>query len=109
MRFTAMKGSFAYRAPLGALLLLLASPPAAAQVVEYLWTGTTGSFSDPLNWNQGFIPNADFDEVGVINNAGTAFVDSMPTATNPGPGAVILGDDGGDVGTLEIRSGGELN
>jgi len=61
------------------------------------------------NWDPfGVPPDVAFDEVGVINNGGTAFL-SAPAVTNVG--GVVLGrgttTTGGN-GTLEIRNGGSL-
>lgn len=62
------------------------------------------------NWNTGAnwapfaaTPDVSFDEVGVIENGGTAYLDAPASTTT---GGVILGR--ADTGALEIRNGGSL-
>lgn len=83
-----------------------------AQVNEQIWTGAAGV---PLDWNGSTWtpvaspPDVDFNEVAVINNGGSAFLDS---AASTDAGALTLGrfdDPSGGDGTLEIRSGGSLS
>ena len=78
-------------------VLTLTALPATAQIVNFVdWTGGVGAWNN--NWALDLIPQSQFDEVGRINNGGTALVPPDPQFT---PGGVLL-----DPGTLEIRSGG---
>ncbi len=52
-----------------------------------------------------YTPDQQYDEVGVIDNGGTAYVDSDGGIP---PGGVTLGSSSATSGTLEIRSGGVL-
>jgi len=83
-------------------VLTLTALPATAQIINYVnWTGGVGAWDSTGNWQFGIIPEAACcDEVGRINNGGTAFVPPTPS-TNPG--GVLL-----DPGTLEIRDQGSL-
>ncbi|MEN1678289.1 MAG: hypothetical protein AAGJ46_01755 [Planctomycetota bacterium] len=78
------------------------------------WYASTGSAGESSNWDNGlgemFIPTAEFDEIGTINNGGGAFVDIMPSGVGaePNPGGVLLGEGAADSGSLEVRSGGSL-
>lgn len=96
-----------------ALAVAFASMQTAdAQVNEQIWTGAAGV---PLNWNGSTwspvasAPDAGFNEIGVINNGGIAFLSSAATTS---AGGLILGrfdDPSGGDGTLEVRSGGSLD
>jgi hypothetical protein len=84
--------------------LMAVAGPASAQF-NIAWNATTGAYSTGANWLGGSPPVADFDDVGVINNGGTAQVADAPVS----PGGIILGQAAGNSGTLEIRSGGHLS
>jgi len=92
--------------------LVLSANSSSAQTSPMFWTvEDTGNWTDDNNWvdenndnSLGFSPKAEFEEFGVINNGGTAFL-----ATNaPDTGGIILGQFSGEVGSLEIRNGGSL-
>ncbi len=75
--------------------------------------GNNPNWSDQLPAPNRFIPDFGLDEIGTINNGGTAFVQTMtpdPTGSlaQPDPGGVLLGQGATNSGTLEIRSGGRL-
>jgi hypothetical protein len=94
--FWAVAGAFA--------AVALTALPAGAQLNRnWLPTGTA-DYSSSANWSEGFVPDATFDERAVINNGGTAVVNSSVLA----PSAVLLGQAAGNSGTLEITSGGTL-
>jgi hypothetical protein len=74
------------------------------QAFDVLWlpAGTSG-WNSPANWTGGFVPAAASEEVGVINNGGTA---TLSTAIADIAGGVVLGQAAADSGTLSISSGG---
>ncbi|QDU88896.1 hypothetical protein Pla175_22800 [Pirellulimonas nuda] len=99
--------------------VLLANPAQSANQFWQVagvddWYGVDGADGLSNNWDNGlgetFVPGAGFDEIGTINNGGTAFVAIMPdgSLSQPNPGGVLLGQGAADSGTLEIRSGGRL-
>ena len=91
---------------LAAILCVAAGASTSLAQVNTEWTPTgVDDFSVAGNWSLGGVPDVAFDEIGTINNGGTAFVDSQIFEM---PGAILLGEADGDVGTLDIRSGGEL-
>ncbi len=118
------------RRPLGVLLLAAACccSSATSQAANQFWqnpgvadwyftdnnnNGGNPNWSDQLPSPNRFIPDFGVDEIGTINNGGTAFVQSMtpdPTGSlaQPDPGGVLLGQGATDSGTLEIRAGGRL-
>lgn len=102
-----MKGHQIQLAILVAIALSVANSSAMGQMgVD--WIGTVGDFNDGANWDSGFPPASFIGEFGEINNGGTAFVIDQPSASNPGPGGLTLGEDANESGGLEIRSGGRL-
>ncbi|MGD9637382.1 MAG: hypothetical protein AB7U97_29185 [Pirellulales bacterium] len=79
-----------------------------ANAADVVWTGAAGdsNWNTPGNWDTNVVPEADpFEEVGVINNGGTAFVSS---GTTPNPAGLVLGGQDGESGTVQILSGGSL-
>lgn len=79
-----------------------------ANAVDVPWTGAAGdnNWNTPGNWGTTVVPEADpYEEVGVINNGGTAFVSS---STTPNAAGLVLGSADGESGTVQIRSGGSL-
>jgi hypothetical protein len=73
----------------------------------YQWvTPGMGNWTNGANWSGGFAPEAPLNEVGIIQNGGTAIV---TTAVATGPGGLTLGQFGGNTGRLEVHSGGVLN
>ncbi len=85
-------------------LLVLGGRSANAQV-QVPWNVDTGFYSVGANWLGGFPPYANFDDIGVINNGGTAQVNDTP----PSPSGIIIGQGSADSGTLEVLSGGNLS
>ena len=79
--------------------------PAGAWRLTTDWTVVGSSaWTTPGNWTMG-VPDVNVEDFGVINNGGTAIVNSV-VATQPG--GVSLGTAGGESGTLDIQSGGSL-
>ena len=79
-----------------------------ANAVDVLWTGAAGDndWNTPGNWDTAVVPEADpYEEVGVINNGGTAFVN---IGTTPNAAGLVLGRLAGDSGTVQVLSGGSL-
>ena len=64
-----------------------------------------GNWLEP-NLQNMFVPSFTFNERGIVNNAGTAFVETDGGAS---PGQIILGSTAVGSGTLEVRSDGVLN
>lgn len=96
--------------PLLAVAALGLVAPVNAQTV-YDWNVASGDWDIEANWvddmgGAAFVPDLNFDEVGHINNGGTAFVDGVVTTV---AGGVVLGNAVGDSGALEIRSAGTLS
>ena len=99
------------------LLLLLAPSELRAQVDT--WIGGTAPgllWNTPANWDQGAVPDANqFFQFAIVGSTlggtpsvvGVANVTSDIRATFPAP-TVILGDGGGNTGTLNISSTGKL-
>ena len=94
------------------LSVLLASSEATQAQSDQIWIGATGT---PLNWNTSNnwspiagAPNEAFDQIGVINNGGIAFLDSAAAFTAGGLQLGRFDDPSGGAGTLEVRSGGAL-
>jgi hypothetical protein len=78
---------------------LWATPALGQVLVNFNVTGPA-TWNLGTNWDPANIPEAQFNEIAVINGGRTAFVDAAVAPV----GGVNL-----DVGTLEIRSGGTLN
>lgn len=94
------------------LCVLLASSEAAQAQSDQIWIGAPGT---PSNWNTSnnwspiaSAPNETFDQIGVINNGGIAFLDSAAAFTAGGLRLGRFDDTSGGEGTLEVRSGGSL-
>lgn len=113
------KASNAILCPILGLILCAVVAPGTAGAVDYFWTGGTSSWNGFGNWDQGLVPEASFEEVGIINNGGTATLNTVAMNTqafNDGmgvvPGAVaglILGQGEGESGALHVQSGGVIN
>jgi hypothetical protein len=85
------------------------APSASAFDVFWLPAGSS-SWNGVNNWSdtagggpRGIVPTATNEEVGVINNGGTA---TLSTAISVPTGGVALGQAAADSGTLSIGSGG---
>lgn len=76
----------------------------SAQAFDILWVpaGSSG-WNTGANWSLGAVPEAAFEEVGVINNGGTA---TLATPISAPVGGVALGQTATDSGTLSISTGG---
>ncbi len=93
--------------PLATMMIVCAADLAKCQTnVDFLPTGpetwNANSSWDPAD-NGGFVPIANFNEIGVIGTGQTAFVDGVPN-NPPNVGGIIINS-----GALEIRSGGSLS
>ena len=87
------------------VIVALGPRPTFAQF-DVLWDVADGDWNDPENWFDGFgPPDADIGDIGVVSNGGTAFLES--SADVP-VGGLVLGQAGGQTGTVHIRSGGSL-
>lgn len=86
-----------------------------AQAFDIFWlpAGSSG-WNSTANWSytaggparsEG-APSADFEEVGIINNGGTA---TLTTAIVQNTGGLTLGQAAADSGTLSVSSGGAFN
>ena len=81
---------------------------ATVKGADILWTGAAadGNWNTPGNWTGGNVPDAAFEEVAVINNTGTAFINNV--GTTPDAAGLILGQAAGETGTLQVLSGGSI-
>lgn len=104
MRFVTNKiGIFCLFAALSCAMTGRAQPPNSLTTI---WNNSgTSNWTTPSNWSGGSVPDVNVEDAGVINNGGTAFVNSNVTQQ---AGGVVLGAAAGDTGSLEIRSGGSL-
>ncbi|MEM9185102.1 MAG: hypothetical protein AAGB00_01240 [Planctomycetota bacterium] len=84
----------------------LLAAPAAAQVSNNWTNPGVADWNVGGNWSEGFAPSSSTDEVANISNGGTAFLNTAAVDT---PGEVVLGENTGQTGNLEIRSGGSLS
>jgi hypothetical protein len=96
---------------LGALAMMAGSAQRAAAQVDVFFQPANGDWFVDSNWLEPnlqnmFVPNFTFNERAIINNAGTAFVQSDGGVS---PAQIILGSTAVGSGTLEVRSGGVLN
>lgn len=84
-------------------LVAVAQPVPGATTTD--WTGAAGNqWTNPGNWTAG-VPDVNLQDFGVINNAGTAIINS---AVGTQAGGLSLGTAGSESGTLEIQNGGSL-
>jgi hypothetical protein len=67
------------------------------------WNGVNNWSDEPAGTPRGIVPTAGNEEVGVINNGGTA---TLSTAISVPTGGVALGQAATDSGTLTINPGG---
>lgn len=90
-----------------------------ALAVDYFWTAGASDWNSMSNWSDNLVPEAFYEERGVINNGGIAMLSSVATNTQQFigdqgvvPGAVaglVLGEGEGESGTLQVLSGGVIN
>jgi hypothetical protein len=101
-----MKFSYCARIALAVCGLMAASR--SARAIDVTWTDLgVDNWADTTNWSNGELPTAAFfNERAVINNGGTAVVNS---AISVEAGGVLLGNAAADSGTLRIESGGVLH
>lgn len=71
---------------------------------DYFWVGGTGDWMTGSNWDQGLAPEAQFEEVGVINNGGIATLSSAAIDA----AGLDLGRAFGESGTMQVLSGGSI-
>jgi len=94
-----------------AAALSLASESARAQLNDVTWVGDPNlveNWNDGSNWDLGFVPSKELgSERALINNGGTAFIDTFDPINGPVAG-LVLGGGGAESGFVEIRSGGTL-
>jgi hypothetical protein len=78
----------------------------ASRAADVVWTGNAGdnNWNTGNNWTGNLVPEAQFEEVGAINNGNTAFI----AAVVPNAAGLVLGQGASDTGGLEIRSGGSI-
>jgi hypothetical protein len=69
------------------------------------WNSTNGNWNSAPLWDSGNLPDTTFDEIANISNGGTVLVNSALPAS---PGQVVIGQNAGQSGTLNIASGGQL-
>ena len=71
-----------------------------------VWDVAEGDWNEAENWFDGIgPPDAEIDDVGIVSNGGTAFLEA-PAITSTG--GLVIGELGGQTGTVHIRSGGSL-
>ena len=103
-----MKSKYSSVIVLFALLFLVMARESWTQQAN--WIVPNGDWDTPSNWDTSpdAPPLALFGEFGVVGNSvqadGLAFIDGISQAT----GGIILGNGGGQTGSLEIRSGGSI-
>ena len=92
---------------LGVLLLVALATASTAGAADNLWTGAVSlDYNVPGNWirdGESFVPDAQYDEIAVINNGNAVFLSSDTGEVDPS--GLALGTES----TLEIRSGGRLD
>ena len=70
------------------------------------WDVAEGDWNDGDNWLDGIgPPDVAFGETAIVSNGGTAFLESPAAAA---VGGLIIGEAGGQVGTVHIQNGGSL-
>jgi hypothetical protein len=95
-----MRITFVRLALFGLIAMLTAiSPTTYAQNFVTFNVPGPATWNDSGNWNPAVIPEAQFNDIGVINNGRFAYVDDAPAQ----PGGIVV-----SLGKLEIRSGGNL-
>ncbi|MBX3433667.1 MAG: hypothetical protein KF847_10135 [Pirellulales bacterium] len=92
----------------GVAALAFATCCAAANAqTDVNWAPTgTGNWDLDSNWSGGFRPDGNFDERAIISNGGTALVNSAVAVS---PGAIVLGSQVNETGSLTIANGGQLS
>jgi hypothetical protein len=96
---------------LATLAVIGAATQQAVAQVDVFFQPANGDWNSDQNWLEPnlqnmFIPTFEFNERAIINNGGTAFVQSNLGVS---PGQIILGSTATGSGTLEVRSGGVLS
>ena len=79
----------------------------AAHAADVVWNGSVGdnNWNSGGNWDGGFFPEAQYEEVGVIDNGDTAFI----AIATPDAAGLTLGQAAASSGGLEVRDGGSIN
>lgn len=86
------------------VFLALGICPAFAQNPS--WSVADGNWNDEENWlDEIGPPDAGLGEIGIVSNGGLAYLEE--DATVP-VGGLVIGETGGQVGTVHIRNGGSL-
>jgi hypothetical protein len=96
---------------LATLSVIAGTAERAAAQVDVFFQPASGDWFVDANWldpnlQNMFVPKFEFNERAIINNEGTAFVQTDGVES---PGQIILGSTAVGSGTLEVRSGGVLN
>jgi hypothetical protein len=93
-----------------AVLIAIGGERASAQV-DVFFQPANGNWFVAASWLEPnlqnmFVPSFEFNERAIVNNGGTAFVETSGGAS---PGAIILGSTAVGSGTLEVRNAGVLS
>lgn len=105
-----------YSILLAACGLLAAAPTTVcAQTFDIDWVGASGaSYNQASNWNyqgapSGSVPGGSFqNEVALIGNAAQPTGVALLNSAAPSPGGLTLGNVVGNVGTLNVATGGSI-
>ncbi|WP_197527701.1 hypothetical protein [Posidoniimonas polymericola] len=86
------------------MVLALMLGTSEAYSFDVFWTGTTGSWITSSSWDSLAVPDAFFEDVAIINNGGTATLNT--TAIDAA--GIALGYVENGSGTVVIQNGGSL-
>lgn len=79
--------------------------PGTTQAFDVFWTNPgTGSWTTASNWDSAAVPDFLLEDVPIINNGGTATLNTVA----PNAAGLVLGQNPGNTGKLIIQSGGSL-
>ncbi len=68
---------------------------------DHRWTGTSGDWDDPANWDQLSVP--DLSDKVLVNNGGTGIISTSASCAQ-----LLLGTLAASTGTVEVAAGGSL-
>jgi hypothetical protein len=87
------------------LAIGVALPASDSSAFDVFWTNPgTSAWTTQSNWDTGEIPDFFFEDVPIINNGGTATLNTLA----PNAAGLVLGQNPGNTGKLIIQSGGSL-